>query len=127
MGYPDLDNDEPIILKSRNIKFKSISFDAILTNTRIHLSDTRRNFIPSQDIILTTIRSVESGENAIRDHFLILSLVTDTGERSQEILTFARQSGVERKRECDEWVKKLKSLIPPSTPVADPFSVPVTG
>jgi hypothetical protein len=124
MGYPDLDNDEPIILQSRNVKFKSISFDAILTHNRIHLTDTKKNLIPSQDIILTTIRNVERGENAIRDHFLILSLVTDAGEKYQTVLTFARQSGIERKRECDEWAKKLKSLIPPSTPLIDPVSIP---
>ncbi len=124
MGYPDLDNDEPILLQSRNVKFKSISFDAILTSNRIHLTDTKKNLIPSQDIILTTIRNVETGENAIRDHFLILSLVTDAGEKYQAVLTFAKQSGVERKRECNEWAKKLKSLIPPSTPLTDPVSTP---
>ena len=92
MGYPELDHDEPIILESRNVKFKSISFDAILTNKRIHLTDSKKNVIPSQDITLATIRNVETGENAIRDHFLILSVVTDAGEKHQVVLTFARQA-----------------------------------
>jgi parallel beta-helix repeat protein len=50
--------------------------------------------------------------------------VTDAGEKHQVVLTFARQAGVERKRECNEWAKKLKSLIPPSTPVITPSDVP---
>ena len=123
MGYPELDRDEPIILESRNVKFKSISFDAKLTSKRIHLTDSKKNVIPSQDISLSIIRSVETGENAIRDHFLILSLVSEAGEKHQVVLTFARQAGVERKRECNEWAKKLKSLIPPSVPVITPSYV----
>jgi hypothetical protein len=124
MGYPEPDTDEPIILESRNVKFKSISFDAILTSKRIHLTDSKKNVIPSQDITLETIRSVETGENAIRDHFLVLSLMTDAGEKHQVVLTFARQAGVERKRECNEWAKKLKSLLSPSAPIIAPSEVP---
>ena len=124
MGFPELDPDEPVILESGNVRFNSLSFDAILTNKRIHLTDSRKNVIPSRDIPLAIIRNVENGENAIRDHFLILSLVTGTGEKSQVVLTFARQSGVERKRECNEWAKKLKSFISSASPVIAPSDVP---
>ncbi|HUW86604.1 MAG TPA: hypothetical protein VMV55_06980, partial [Methanoregula sp.] len=112
MAYPDLDRDESIILETRNIKLKSISFDAILTSKRIILTDSKKNVLPSQEISLETIRNVETGENAIRDHFLILTTITGTGEKHDTVLTFLRQSGGERKRECNEWAKKLKSLIP---------------
>ena len=112
MAYPDLDRDESIILETRNIKLKSISFDAILTSKRIILTDSKKNVLPSQEISLETIRNVETGENAIRDQFLILTTITDTGEKHDTVLTFLRQSGGERKRECNEWAKKLKSLIP---------------
>jgi hypothetical protein len=124
MDYPELDPDESIMLQSRNVRYKSISFDAILTGKRIHLTDNKNNIIPSQDIILATLRKVETGENAIRDHFLTLSLVTDAGEKHQVVLTFAKQAGAERKRECHEWAKKLNYLIPPSTPVIAPFTGP---
>ena len=124
MANLEMDPNEPIILESRNVKFKSILFDAILTGKRIHLTDSKKNVIPSQDIPLSIIRNVETGENAIRDHFLILSFVTDAGETHQVVLTFARQAGVERKRECNEWAKKLKSLIPVSAPVIAPPAVP---
>ena len=110
----ELDRDESVILETRNIKFKSISFDAILTNKRIILTDSKKNVFPAQDIALSTVRNVETGENAIRDHYLVLSSVTETGEKQRTVLTFVRQSGGERKRECHEWAQKLKSLIPPS-------------
>ena len=126
MGYPELDRDESIILETRNIKFKSISFDAVLTNKRIILTDSKKNVIPSQDIALSTIRNVEAGENAIRDHFLILAIITDTGEKHQTVLTFVRQAGGERKRECSEWAKKLKSLIPSSIIETIPTPNPVS-
>ena len=121
MGYPELDHDEPVILESRNITFNSILFDAILTHKRIHLTASKKTVIPIKNIILSTIMDVKTGENAIRDHFLILTLITESGQKHQEFLTFARQAGVERKRECHEWAKKLKSLILPATPVI-PFS-----
>jgi hypothetical protein len=124
MDYPELDPDESIILQSRNVKFKSISFDVVLTGKRIHLTGNKNKIIPSHDIILATLRNVETGENAIRDHFLILSLITDAGEKHQVVLTFAKQAGAERKRECHEWAKKLNYLIPPSTPVIAPFTGP---
>ena len=126
MGYPELDRDESIILETRNIKFKSISFDAILTDRRIILTDSKKNVIPSQDIALSTIRNVEAGENAIRDHFLILAIITDTGEKHQTVLTFVRQAGGERKRECSEWAKKLKSLIPVPPREITPAPIPAT-
>lgn len=126
MGYPELDRDESIILETRNIKFKSISFDAILTNKRIILNDSKKNVIPSQNIALSTIKNVEAGENAIRDHFLILAIITATGEKHQTVLTFVRQAGGERKRECSEWAKKLKSLIPAPTIETTPATIPVS-
>jgi hypothetical protein len=125
MGYPELDRDESIILETRNVKYKSISFDAVLTNKRIILTDSKKNIIPAQDIVLSTIRNVESGENAIRDHFLILALITDSGEKQQTVLTFLRSAGGERKRECNEWAKKLKSLIPAPSPDTTPAPGPV--
>jgi hypothetical protein len=126
VGYPELDRDESIILETRNIKFKSISFDAILTDKRIILTDSKKNVIPSQVIALSTIRKVEAGENAIRDHFLILSIITDSGEKHQTVLTFVRQAGGERKRECSEWAKKLKSLIPGQTIASAPADIPLS-
>jgi hypothetical protein len=125
MGYPELDHDESIILETRNVKFKSISLDAILTNKRIILIDSKKNVIPPQDISLASIRIVEMGENAIRDPFLLLIISTITGEKRQMVITFSRQAGAERRRECNEWVKKLDSLRPAPVPDFVPDNLPV--
>ena len=114
MGYPELDRDESIILEAKNVKFKSISFDARLTNRRIILIDSRKNIIPPQEILLATIWQVDAGENAIRDHLLSLTILNNAGEKDQIVLTFPRLSGAERKRECNDWAKKLQNLIHPS-------------
>lgn len=64
------------------------------------------------------------GENAIRDPFLLLILSSITGEKLQMIITFSRQAGAERKRECSEWVRKLDSIR--ETMVPDlPADIPV--
>ena len=125
MGYPELDQDESIILETRNVKFKSISLDAILTNKRIILIDSKKNVLPPQDIPLTSIRVVEMGENAIRDPFLLLILNSVTGEKRQMVITFSRQAGAERKRECNEWVRKLDSLREAMVPDSYPADIPV--
>jgi hypothetical protein len=125
MGYPELDHDESIILETRNVKFKSISLDAILTNKRIILIDSKKNVIPPQDISLASIRIVEMGENAIRDPFLLLILSTTMGEKRQMVITFSRQAGAERRRECNDWVKKLESLRPALVPDTVPADLPV--
>src|SRR5512137_884968 len=125
MGYPELDQDESIILETRNVKFKSISLDAILTNKRIILIDNKKNVLPQQDIPLASIRIVEMGENAIRDPFLLLILSTVTGEKRQLVITFSRLAGAERKRECNEWVKKLDSLREAMIPDSYPADIPV--
>jgi zinc-ribbon domain len=114
MGYPELDRDESIILEAKNVKYKSISFDARLTNRRIILIDSRKNIIPPQEILLATIWQVEAGENAIRDHLLSLTVLNNSGDKDQIVLTFPRLAGAERKRECNDWAKKLQSLIHPT-------------
>ena len=125
MAYPDLEREESIILETRNIKFKSILFDAILTYRRIILFDRKKDDIPSQEISLGTILNVETGENAIRDNFLILTVMTETDGKHDIVLTFLRQSGGERKRECNEWAKNLISFIPSTFSEAPPVEIPV--
>jgi hypothetical protein len=110
MGEPDLHSDESVILTTQDVFVKSIPFEAILTSNRIILVDRKKNLIPPKDILLATIRDVEPGENAIRDHIITLAVITSSGDTRQVILTFARQAGGSRKRERDEWVKALREL-----------------
>ncbi|WAC04473.1 MAG: hypothetical protein OS112_08380 [Methanoregula sp.] len=108
MGDPELHGDESIILKTPNVFVKSIPFEAILTNKRIILIDRKKELLPPKDILLATMRSVEASENAIRDQILTISIITNSGETRQVVLTFSREAGGNRKRERDEWAKALK-------------------
>jgi hypothetical protein len=110
MGGPELNSDEKILITTQDVFVKSIPFEAILTSKRIILIDRKKNLIPTKDILLATVRGIEEGENAIRDQFINLSLITSNGEGRQLALTFTRTAGGSRKRERDEWVKLLKDL-----------------
>jgi hypothetical protein len=118
MAYPDLYKDESKILEARNIKVKSVSFEAVLTNRRLVLLDSKKG-MPAQEILLATLKNIDGGENAIRDPTITLSIITNTGTTRQMILTFPKASGGERKRECDEWVKALRQNL------SHPFEHPV--
>lgn len=108
MGDPELRNDEKILLRTPGVFVKSIPFEGILTNKRIILVDRAANLLPQKEIPLVTIRDVEAGENAIRDQIITLSVLLRSGEKRQMILTFSRQTGGNRIRERDAWLKALK-------------------
>ena len=103
MGDPEFRSGEKILLRTQEIFVKSIPFEGILTNKRIFLVDRAKNLLPPKEILLETLKKVESGENAIRDQTLTLSIEANPGETRQMILTFSRQAGGNRVRERDEW------------------------
>ncbi len=144
MSYPELYSDERVVLQAQNVKVKSVSFEVVLTTRRLVLIDAKKgSSIPPQEINLATLRDVESGENAIRDPTITISIITISGNTRQMVLTFSKTSGGERRRECDEWVRTLRQSItttvyhpvtqasaPRETqpaPVAQPPVVPVTA
>jgi len=108
MDDPEIHGDESVILKTPNVFVKSLPFEAILTNKRIILVDRKKGLLPPKDILLATVRDVEASENAIRDQILTLSIIMNSGETRQVVLTFSREAGGNRKRERDEWTKALK-------------------
>jgi hypothetical protein len=108
MGDPELRSDETILLRTPGVFVKSIAFEGFLTNKRIILIDRIKNLLPQKEIPLVTIKDIESGENAIRDQIITLSILAKNGETRQMILTFSRQTGGNRIRERNEWVKLLK-------------------
>jgi len=111
MAYPDLYKDESRLLETKNVKVKSVTFDAVLTTRRLILIDSKKQMVPPQEILLATVKHVEGGENAIRDPTITLSIITNTGTTRQMIMTFSNKIGGERKRECDEWVRGLRHQI----------------
>ncbi|MHB8163063.1 MAG: zinc ribbon domain-containing protein [Methanoregula sp.] len=111
MGFPELNSDEPVILQAHNIKVKSVAFEAVLTNKRLILVDSKKGLIPPQEILIATISTVEGGENAIRDPILTLAIFSPGGTARQMILTFPREVSGERRRERDDWLKALKAQV----------------
>jgi len=108
MGDPELRSDETILLRTPGVFVKSIAFEGYLTNKRIILIDRVKNLLPQKEIPLVTIKDIEPGENAIRDQTITLSILAKSGETRQMILTFSRQTGGNRIRERNEWVRSLK-------------------
>jgi hypothetical protein len=72
--------------------------------------DRKENIIPQKDVPVAAIRSVEAGENAIRDPTLVITVTSSGGETRQMVLTFPQKTGAVRKRERDEWAKELRVL-----------------
>jgi hypothetical protein len=108
MGDPELRSDEKVLVRTPGVYVKSIPFEGILTNRRIILIDRAKNLLPPKEIPLVTIKEVESGENAIRDQIITLSVMAKTGETRQMILTFSRQTGGNRIKERDSWARIIK-------------------
>jgi hypothetical protein len=108
MGDPELRSDEYLLLRTPGIYVKSIPFEGILTNKRIILVDRATNILPQKEIPLVTLKDFQAGENSIRDQIITLSVLTKTGETRQMILTFSRQTGGNRIKERDDWLKVLK-------------------
>ncbi|HUT39677.1 MAG TPA: zinc-ribbon domain-containing protein [Methanoregula sp.] len=108
MGDPELRSDETVFLRTPGVYVKSIPFEGILTNKRIILVDRAKNLQPQKEIPLVTIKSIEPGENSIRDQTITLSVLARNGETRQMILTFSRLTGGNRIRDRNDWVKLLK-------------------
>jgi len=108
MDDPELHGDEMILIRTPGVRVKSIQFEAILTNKRIILVDRKKNILPPKEIPLATIQAIEVGENAIRDSLITLAVVTKTKGTKQMVLTFSRESGGNRAKECNEWVQLIK-------------------
>src|SRR5512136_832587 len=126
MSYPELYSDERVVLQAQNVKVKSVSFEVVLTTRRLVLIDTKKHSIPPQEINLATLKDVESGENAIRDPTITISIITISGNTRQMVLTFSKTSGGERRRECDDWVRALRQNIT-STIYHPVTQVPASG
>ena len=111
MGDPELRSDETVLVRTQGVFVKSIPFEGILTNKRIILIDRAKNLLPQKEIPLATIKDIDSGENAIRDPVVTVTVITRGGETRQMILTFSRTAGYNRSKDRDEWVKTLKENV----------------
>jgi len=114
MGDPEFRNDEQVLVRTMGIQVKSIPFEGILTTRRIILVDRAKNILPPKEIPLATIKEAETGENAMHDQTLTLSVIAKTGETRQMILTFSGQEGSNRAKERDEWARIIRESASPS-------------
>lgn len=114
MADPEFRNDENVLVRTAGVYVKSIPFEGILTNKRIILIDRAKNLLPQKEIPLSTIRDVATGENAIRDQTLTLSVLARTGEARQMILTFSRREGGNRIKERDDWARLIRENLSPA-------------
>ena len=105
---PELRSDEAVLVRTQGVYVKSIPFEGILTDRRIILVDRVKNLLPPKEILLSTVKEVKPGENAIRDQIITLSVVAKNGVTRQVILTFSRQAGGNRIKDRDEWIRQLR-------------------
>jgi hypothetical protein len=137
MGSPYLNSSETIILSTHNIIVNTVPAEAILTNTRLILVDTRDSQIRPQDISFPAIETVTIGESATADPMLSLSMVTGPGLTQPLGIVFPQAPKTKRIGERDEWAAKLKEysaaaiqeggikpaeLFPPWVPGAAPVA-----
>ena len=110
MGSPYLSSNESIILSTNNVIVNTVPAEAILTNERLMLVDTRHAELRPQDIPFHAIETVTIGENTASDPVLSLSLVTGPGVTLSMGIVFPQQPKMRRVAERDEWANRLKEL-----------------
>jgi hypothetical protein len=113
MSGPYLKRGEFIILTTDRVSINSLQYEMVLTTRHLILVDIRNaQFLP-QKIPLSTVVSVNGGKIATGEPVITLSFsdTSSTGDPGQMALIFSQQPGEQRKRERDEWLKKLMGLI----------------
>jgi hypothetical protein len=110
MGSPYLNNNESIILSTHNVVINTIPAEAILTNQRLILVDSRHTQLRPQDVPFTAIETVTIGDNSAMDPVLSLSVVIKDGIRHPLGIVFTQLPRTRRTGERDEWAVKLREF-----------------
>jgi hypothetical protein len=112
MVDPEPGSDEQVLTRAYTVRIKSVLFEAVLTSKRIILIDKIKDHHPQKNILLSTIKEVKLGENATREQVITFTLLTNTGDTRQMVLTVDRQIAGDSGGEANEWVKALKKHAP---------------
>ena len=110
MGSPYLSSNESIVLSTNNVVVNSVPAEAILTNERLMLIDTRHAELSPQDIPFHAIETVTISEDSSGDPMVSLSLVTAPGVTVSIGITFPQQPRMKRLTERDEWANRIREL-----------------
>jgi hypothetical protein len=113
MSSPYLKSDESIILTTDRVSINSLLYEVLLTTRHLILVDIRYDQFLPQKIPLSTIQSVNGGKITTGEPVITL-IFSDNESMSGSgpmVLIFTQQSGEQRKRERDEWLKNLMAHI----------------
>jgi len=109
MSAPYLNRGESIILTTHRVSVGSVMYDALLTNERLILMDSRYTSFEPRMILFRSIITVKGGKVPTGDPAIILTLESpsDLTGSEQVNLIFIQQPGETRKHERELWVKEL--------------------
>jgi hypothetical protein len=108
MGSLYLNNNESILLSTHNVVINTIPAEAILTDQRLILIDSRHTQLRPQDIPFNALETVTIGDTSAMDPELSLSLVMNDETRHTLGIVFPQAPKTKRVGERDEWAVKLK-------------------
>jgi hypothetical protein len=113
MSAPYLNRGESIILTTHRVSAGSMMYDALLTNERLILMDSRYTRFEPRMIHFPAIISVKGGKVPTGEPVIILTLDTpDAVSGSTQVdLIFTQQPGEQRKDERELWVRKIIELV----------------
>ena len=109
-----LSSDEPVFVTIHKIIIGGIRHEAVLSGKRLLVGESESGKIV-EDIQFTSIGTVTSGENALREPTLTLTFMALTGENRSVELVFARQPGGMNIQDRDKIVLFLKDHAVPIT------------
>ena len=113
MSTPYLNRGESIVMTTHRVNVGAILFDAMLTNERLILMDSRYTRFEPRMIHFPAIISVKGGKVSTGEPAIILTLdePSDLSGSEQVNLIFSQLPGEKRKHERELWVKKLIELV----------------
>jgi len=113
MSVPYLNRGESIVLTTHRVSTGSVLYDAMLTNQRLILMDSRYDRLEPEMIPFFDILTVKGGKAATGEPAVILTLkeTSTFNDSGQVSLIFAQNPGEKRRHERELWVKKLIELV----------------
>jgi hypothetical protein len=109
MSDPSMKSGESIILTTHGVSFNGVLYSMILTTRRLILVDSGETRSEPRTIPLVLLQSATAADGFGGEPLLLLTLggMAGTGESGAVNLSFPQHFGEDRRRERNEWIKKL--------------------